>query len=144
MGLGLAVAYRARLFTIGAEGQFVLGAVAAIAFATAGGIRDLPGLAADPAVHRRSPRSPGRVWSGISAVLSNRFNTSIVISSLLLTYVAAAIMQWVIRVGIKDPDSFVAGEPGDRRRRACRRCPGSNVHLGFVLAVAARAGRLRS
>ena len=31
MGLGLAVAYRARLFTIGAEGQFVLGAVAATA-----------------------------------------------------------------------------------------------------------------
>ena len=135
MGLGLAIAYRARLFTIGAEGQFVLGAVAAIAFATAGGLRDLPGLAARPGVHRRRRRRRRSLWSSISAVLGNRFNTSIVISSLLLTYVATAIMQWVIRVGIKDPESFVPASRviGDA---ALPTVPGLDVHLGFVLAVA--------
>jgi simple sugar transport system permease protein len=134
MGLGLAIAYRARLFTIGAEGQFVLGAVAAVAFATAGAMRDLPGWFLVPACIVVAALA-GLVWSSISAVLGNRFNTSIVISSLLLTYVATAIMQWVIRVGIKDPDSFVPASRvvGDA---ALPTVPGLDVHLGFVLAVA--------
>jgi ABC-type uncharacterized transport system permease subunit len=134
MGLGLAIAYRARLFTIGAEGQFVLGAVAAVAFATAGGVRGLPGWVLVPACIVIAAVA-GLVWSTISAVLANRFNTSIVISSLLLTYVATAVMQWVIRVGIKDPDSFVPASRviGDA---ALATVPGIDVHLGFVLAVA--------
>ena len=64
-------------------------------------------------------------------MLSNRYNTSVVISSLLLTYVAAAIMQWLIRVGVRDPESFVAASRviGDA---ALPTVPGLNTHLGFV------------
>jgi simple sugar transport system permease protein len=77
----------------------------------------------------------GIAWSSISAVLNARFNTSVVISSLLLTYVATAIMQWLIRVGIKDPDSFVpATRPiGDA---GLPTVPGLHTHLGFVIALA--------
>jgi general nucleoside transport system permease protein len=134
MGLGLSIAYRARLFTIGAEGQFVVGAVAAVAFATAGGIRDLPGWLLVPACIVIAAVA-GMLWSGISAVLGNRFNTSVVISSLLLTYVATAFMQWMIRVGIKDPGSFV---PASRviGSAGLPTVPGIDVHLGFVIAVA--------
>lgn len=134
MGLGLAVAYRARLFTIGAEGQYVLGAVAATGFATAGGVRGLPGFVLIPCCVLVAA-VVGIAWSSISAVLNARFNTSVVISSLLLTYVATAIMQWLIRVGIKDPDSFVpASRPiGDA---ALPTVPGLNTHLGFVIALA--------
>jgi simple sugar transport system permease protein len=134
MGLGLAVAYRARLFTIGAEGQFVIGAVAAVAFATAGGVRDLPAWLLIPACIVIAAAA-GALWSAISAVLGNRFNTSIVISSLLLTYVATALMQWVIRVGIRDPASFV---PASRTigAAALPTVPGIDVHAGFVIAVA--------
>jgi simple sugar transport system permease protein len=134
MGLGLAIAYRGRLFTIGAEGQFVLGAVASVAVATAGGVRDAPGWLLVPACMVIAAVT-GLAWSSISAVLANRFNTSIVISSLLLTYVATAVMQWMIRVGIKDPESFVPASRviGDA---ALPTVPGINVHLGFVLAVA--------
>src|SRR6476660_4502604 len=71
IGLGLAIAYRARLFTIGAEGQFVLGAVAAVAFATASGIRDLPGWLLVPACIVIAAVA-GLLWSAISAVLANR------------------------------------------------------------------------
>lgn len=134
MGLGLAVAYRARLFTIGAEGQFVLGAVAATAFATTSGISGLPGWILIPACMLIAA-VVGGLWSGISAVLSARYNTSVVISSLLLTYVAAALMQWVIRVGIRDPESFVAASRviGDA---GLPTVPVLNSHLGFVFAVA--------
>lgn len=134
MGLGLAIAYRARLFTIGAEGQFVLGAVVATAVATAGGVRDLPGWLLVPACIVIAAVT-GLVWSSISALLANRFNTSIVISSLLLTYVATAAMQWMIRVPIKDPASFV---PASRviGNAALPTVPGLHVHLGFLIAVA--------
>lgn len=134
MGLGLAISYRARLFTIGAEGQFVLGAVMATAFATAGGVRDLPGIVLIPCCLLIAGVT-GMVWSGISAELSNRFNTSVVISSLLLTYIATAAMQWLIRVGVRDPDSFV---PASRviGNAALPTVPVLNTHLGFVIAVA--------
>jgi ABC-type uncharacterized transport system permease subunit len=77
----------------------------------------------------------GGLWSAISAVLANRFNTSIVISSLLLAYVASAVMQWMIRKVIKDPKSFVPASRviGDA---ALPVVPGIDVHLGFVIAVA--------
>lgn len=134
MGLGLAIAYRARLFTIGAEGQYVLGAVAATAVATAAGVRDLPGIVLIPCCLLIAGVT-GMVWSGICAELSNRFNTSVVISSLLLTYIAIAIMQWLIRVGIKDPESFVPASRviGDA---GLPTVPVLNTHLGFVIAVA--------
>lgn len=134
MGLGLAISYRARLFAIGAEGQYVLGAVMATAFATAGGVRDLPGIVLIPCCLLIAGVT-GMIWSGISAELSNRFNTSVVISSLLLTYIATAAMQWLIRVGIKDPESFV---PASRviGNAALPTLPVLNTHLGFLIAVA--------
>lgn len=134
MGLGLAVSYRARLFTIGAEGQYVLGAVVAVGVATAGGVRGWSGWVLVPMCILIAGLV-GMVWSGISAELSNRFNTSVVISSLLLTYIAVAAMQWLIRVGIRDDDSFV---PASREigNAGLPIVPGLNTHLGFVVAVA--------
>ena len=133
MGCGLAIAYRSSLYTIGAEGQYVIGAVAATAWATAGGVRDLPspllivGCLVIGAI-------AGSAWSCISAALNTRFGTNIVISSLLLTYVGIAIMQWAIRVGIRDPESFIPASRmiGDA---ALPIVPGLNTHLGFVIAL---------
>ena len=71
------------------------------------GVRDLPGFVLRRAGVIVVAGVVGAAVERISAVLANRFNTSIVISSLLLTYVAAAVMQWMIRIGIKDPKSFV-------------------------------------
>ena len=134
MGLGLAISYRARLFTIGAEGHFVIGAVAATAFATAGGLRGLPGFVLIPCCLLIAGLT-GMVWSGICAVLSSRFNTSVVISSLLLTYIAAALLQWMIRVGVRDPESFI---PASRviGNAGLPTVPLLNTHLGFVIAAA--------
>jgi simple sugar transport system permease protein len=134
MGTGLAIAYRARLFTIGAEGQYVIGAVAATAWATAGGVRDLPGGLLIP-TSIVIAGAAGMVWSVITAFLNARFRTSIVISSLLLTYVALSFMNWAARVGIRDPESFI---PATRviGNAGLPTLPGLNVHLGFAIALA--------
>lgn len=134
MGCGLAIAYRSSLYTIGAEGQFVIGAVAATAWATAGGVRALPApvLVVGCLV---IAAAAGSAWSCVTAGLHARFGTNIVISSLLLTYVGLALMQWAIRVGVRDPDSFIPASRliGDA---ALPVVPGLNTHLGFVFAAA--------
>lgn len=134
LALGLLVAYRARVFTIGAEGQYVVGAVAATAWATAGGIRDLPG----PILIVTSivmGMVAGAVWAALTAVLNARFGASVVITSLLLNYVAAAVLAWAVRQGIKDPKAFT---PQSRLLDAASlpSVPGlGRVHLGFVFAL---------
>lgn len=133
MGLGLAIAYRARLFTIGAEGQFVIGAVAATAWATAPTIRDLPGSIVIPGAVLFAVLA-GAAWSSITTLLNVRYRTSIVISSLLLTYIALSIMQWAVRVGIRDPDSFI---PASRQIGvgSLPTLPVLNVHAGFAAVI---------
>ena len=135
IGLGLAVAYRARIFTIGAEGQYVVGAVAATAWVTAPGVRDLPGfvLIVSGIV---AGAVGGALWGAVPAVLRSRFGTNIVISSLLLNYIGAALLQWSVRSGIKDPASFV---PKSRDVGAARLplVPGIDVHLGVVITLLA-------
>ena len=133
IGLGLAVAYRAKVFTIGAEGQYVVGATAAVAWATAPGVRDLPGfvLIVTSIV---AGTAAGALWGAVPAVLRSRFGTSVVISSLLLNYIGAAVLQWSVRSGIKDPKSFV---PKTRDVSAARlpNVPVLDVHLGVLLTL---------
>lgn len=134
MGCGLAIAYRSSLYTIGAEGQFVIGATAATAWATSGAFASLP-TAVLIVGCLLIAGAAGFTWSCISAALNARFGTNIVISSLLLTYIGTAVMQWAIRVGIKDPESFI---PASRQLgdALLPTVPGLNTHLGFVIAVA--------
>lgn len=133
IALGYAFAYRARVFTIGAEGQYVVAAAAAVGVVTSGVARDLPGpilivlglLVAAVA---------GGVWSGLCGVLYVRFGASVVISSLMLVYIGQAVLQWATRVGIRDPESFVplSRSVGDAMLPTV---PGLDVHLGFVIAA---------
>ncbi|OLT13631.1 hypothetical protein BJF78_21570 [Pseudonocardia sp. CNS-139] len=135
LALGITVAYRARLFTIGAEGQYIAGALAGTAWATAAPLRDLPGpllvvTALVVAV------VAGGAWSGLTAWLLARFGTSVVITSLLLNYIAAAVLAWAVRVGIRDPEAFT---PQSRQigAAALPDIPGTTIHLGFFFALLA-------
>tara|TARA_R110002110_G_scaffold410986_1_gene634963 strand:+ start:156 stop:1286 length:1131 start_codon:yes stop_codon:yes gene_type:complete len=134
IALGYSFAYQARVFTIGAEGQYVVAAAAGVGIVTASGVRDLPGPILI-VVGLTTAACAGALWSGICGVLFNRFGASIVISSLMLVYIGQAVLQWATRVGIRDPESFV---PLSRSVGAAElpNVPGINVHLGFVLAVA--------
>jgi ABC-type uncharacterized transport system permease subunit len=142
MGLGIAVAYRARVFTIGAEGQYIAGALAGTAWATVG--PPLPGILLLVSALAVAVLT-GAAWAGLTAWLLARFGASVVITSLLLNYVAAAALAWAVRVGIRDPDSFTpqSRPVGDA---ALADIPGTAIHLGFffaLLAVPAIAAVLR-
>ena len=135
IGLGYALAYRARVFTIGAEGQYLVGAIASVGVVTAPALSGLPGPIL-VVIGLATAVVAGAVWGGITGWLWTRFGASIVISSLMLVYVAQALLQWSIRVPIRDPDSFVPAsrQLGDAQLDSL---PIVNTHLGFVVAVAA-------
>jgi len=134
IALGYAFAYRARVFTIGAEGHYLVGMVASVGLITSGLLRDLPGPLLI-VVGLLAGAAAGAAWSALSGVLFVRFGASVVISSLMLVYIAEAVLQWANRVGIRDPESFV---PASRSVGAATLpiVPGLDVHLGFLIAVA--------
>jgi general nucleoside transport system permease protein len=135
LALGITVAYRARVFTIGAEGQYIAGALAGTAWATAGPLREVPApvlLVSALAVAVLT----GAAWAGVTAWMQARFGASVVITSLLLNYVAAAGLAWAVRVGIRDPEAFT---PQSRQvgGAAMPDLPGTAIHLGFLFALLA-------
>ena len=103
IGTGLVFCYRANIWNIGAEGQLVLGALGAgwvaLSFpdATSAGILIPMALAAMAA---------GALWALIPAFLRVRFSTNEILVSLMLTYVAALLIDWLVRGPWRDPMSF--------------------------------------
>jgi general nucleoside transport system permease protein len=103
IGAGLAVAYRANVWNIGAEGQLTMGAIA-------GGM--IPVLF--PAW--QSPlvivlmlimgALGGMAYGAIPATLRNRFNTNEILTSLMLVYVAQLFLDWLVRGPWRDPQGY--------------------------------------
>ncbi|MEJ3655602.1 ABC transporter permease [Actinomycetes bacterium KLBMP 9759] len=135
LALGITVAYRARVFTIGAEGQYITGALAGTALATVGPLSGLPGPL-PVIVALAAAVLAGAALSALTGWLQTRFSASVVITSLLLNYVAAAALAWAVRVGIRDPGSFT---PQSRAVGAAGlpTLPGTGLHLGFLFALVA-------
>lgn len=103
IGLGLAIAYRANVWNIGAEGQMLAGGIAAsgvaIYFDQASGWWILPVMMAAGVLG-------GMVWASIPAFLKSRFNTNEILTSLMLTYVAAQLLIYLVSGPWRDPQGM--------------------------------------
>ncbi|MFN3614776.1 MAG: ABC transporter permease, partial [Rubrimonas sp.] len=84
----------------------------------------------------------GLVWAAIPALLRTRFNANEILVSLMLTYVAALLLDWLVRGPWRSPTSF--GFPQSPEFAAAFRLPillgGTRLHAGLLLALAACAG----
>ncbi len=100
---GLVFAYRANIWNIGAEGQMILGAVTSGFVALS--FPNLPGLVMMPAMILAGMLG-GLAWGMIPALLKTRFNTNEILVSLMLTYVAVMLIDWLVRGPWRDPMSF--------------------------------------
>ncbi len=138
IALGLAVCFRSNIWNIGAEGQFVMGAIAAggvalLADKTTGGwIMPLVLLAGVLG---------GMVWAGLVALLRERFNASEILVSLMLVYVATLVLSYLVFGPWKDPlgYNFPQTKTFEAAALVPRLMAGSRVNLGLVLALAAAA-----
>lgn len=102
IGLGLGAAYRAKVWNIGAQGQFDLGAMAAtslIAVAPGLGALLLPGALV-------VATATGAAVGWIIGVLKARYDANVVITSLMFNYIIFSALAWSVRRPLKDPDGF--------------------------------------
>jgi len=104
IALGLAVCYRANVWNIGAEGQFLLGAMAGgwLAVITHGSTQG-PWLL--PAMMMLGALA-GACWALIPGVLRTRFGANEILTSLMLVYVAEYLLDYLVRGPWRDPAGF--------------------------------------
>ena len=135
IALGLAVCFRSNVWNIGAEGQYVLGAIAAsgVALMADKGSSSwivLPVLLAGVL--------GGMFWAGITAWLRDRFNANEILVSLMLVYVAVMLLSFIVSGPWKDPQgyNFPQSRTFDAATRIPRLFAGSRVSIGIFIALA--------
>jgi ABC-type uncharacterized transport system permease subunit len=133
MGLGLALAFRGRVYNIGAEGQLFMGALA-------GGVVAifLP-LGFDPLLIVASVAAgvaAGAAWGGIVGVLRARWGVNEVITSLLLNFVAILIFIYCVRRPLRAPGSPDLQGRAIEPDAALPILPDLAVHVGVFVAIA--------
>lgn len=134
IAVGLAIGFRANIWNIGAEGQYVFGALCGTGVALLTwemeGFWILPLMCIAGALG-------GMAWAAIPAFLRTRFGVSEILSSLMLTYVAIQILYYLMRGPWKDPEGF--NFPQTRVFNDSQTLPivldGTLVHLGIPIAI---------
>jgi simple sugar transport system permease protein len=139
IALGLAVCFRSNVWNIGAEGQYILGAVAASGVAlfadkTTGGWIVAALLIAGVL--------GGMAWAGLTALLRDKFNANEILVSLMLVYVAVQVLGYLVFGPWKDPNGY--NFPQTKSFEAVTRIPrlfeGSRVSIGVLFALVGVAG----
>jgi simple sugar transport system permease protein len=136
IALGLAVCFRSNIWNIGAEGQFIAGAVCAGWVA----------LQAGPDTSRwvvvlvlAAGVAGGMLWAGIVALLRDRFNANEILVSLMLVYVADMVLSYLVYGPWKDPHGY--NFPQTAMFAASTKVPrlvdGLRTHVGTLAALAA-------
>jgi simple sugar transport system permease protein len=139
IAIGLSLGFRAGIWNIGAEGQYIMGAI----FGAAVGLAFYP-------MEARWLIFPlmiiagalgGLLWAMIPGILRTKFNTNEILVSLLLVYVAEQILAWAALSVLRNPDG--AGFPGSRNLRNYDSAAnneliaGWGMHWGVVVAFIA-------
>lgn len=136
IAVGLAVGFRANVWNIGAEGQLIVGGIAASAvalyFQEAEGAHVLILMVIAGGIG-------GMLWAAIPAFLKTRFNTNEILVSLMLVYVAQLLVSWLVHGPMMDPDGF--NFPQSRMFEDSALLPLLNddnrLNLAFVFALGA-------
>ena len=98
IGLGLAIAYRANVWNIGAEGQLIIGGIAATWVMARFHASMTDGLL--PLMLLAGVLG-GAAWAGLAAWMRTRFNANEILTTLMLVYVAQSLLQYLL-VGTVD------------------------------------------
>ncbi len=134
IALGLAVCFRSNVWNIGAEGQFVLGAICAGGVALLAEKDTGPWIV--PAILLAGILG-GMVWAGLVSLLRDRFNANEILVSLMLVYVAVQVLNLLVFGPWKDPMgyNFPQTKTFEAVTRIPKLVPGSRVNIGLGLAL---------
>lgn len=134
--LGLAVAYQARIWNIGAEGQLLIGALAGSALAIQ--IIDWDSRWALLWVLLAGTLA-GALWGALAAWLRTHFNANEILTTIMLNYIALNLLLFFVHGPLKDPDGFSFPQSamfGDASRLPALFEDG-RVHIGLYFVLLA-------
>ena len=136
IALGLSVGFKANIWNIGAEGQYIMGAIFGASFALS--FYPLESRLIFPLMMLIGILG-GCLWATIPAILKIRFNVNEILVSLMLVYVAEQILALASLGFLRNPDG--AGFPGSRNLSQYLSASnselilGTGIHLGVLLSL---------
>ena len=135
-GGAVALAFRGGVLNVGGEGQLLMGAAAAAAFAlavpTGGG--SLAPLALAGAL--AAAAGSGAIWAAVAAHLRNRYHVLEVISTIMLNFIALHVVSYLVRGPLQEPTRVYPQSATIAEALHLPRIPGAGrLHAGFVLAL---------
>ncbi|MGB0497520.1 MAG: ABC transporter permease [Rubricella sp.] len=139
IAIGLSLGFRANIWNIGAEGQFIIGGIAGsavgLAFYGVAGIWLLPLMAL-------AGMLAGFAYAMVPAILKVRFNANEILVSLMLVYVADQFLRAMVQGPLRNPQGF--NFPESRLFHDSAVLPvlfeGTRVHVGVLVALVAVIG----
>ncbi len=138
IAIGLSLGFRAGIWNIGAEGQYIIGAITGAAVGLA--FYPMESWIIFPLMVLAGALG-GWAWAMIPAILKTRFGTNEILVSLMLVYVAEQLLAKMALGALKNPDGF--GFPGSRNFQQypsghnAEIIAGSGMHWGVVAAFIA-------
>jgi simple sugar transport system permease protein len=140
-GLAAGVAFRSGVFNIGAEGQSILGAIAAVTVAT----RWMPGASSTwigiPAALIAAAIG-GAMWAFVAAALDRLRGVPIVLSTILLNFIALQLLGILLEGPLKTRSTEIVQSdilPAAYQLPILIATSGGYLHAGLAIAVATAA-----
>ncbi len=135
-GLAAALAFKAKLWNIGAEGQLYIGACAATWLGT--GIVELPPYVMIPFLFVTGGFAGGLLLLG-PTILKNRLGVDEVVTTLLLNFIVLLFVNWLVFGPWKDPMAmgWPQAAPIIDQGILPQIIAKTRLHLGFILAIIA-------
>lgn len=134
--LGLAICFRASIWNIGAEGQFIMGALiggyVALTLSEYTSVLILPLILL-------TGTAAGLLWAAIAAFLRNRYHVNEILITIMLNYIALNLLLYGVHGPLMVPDGF--NFPQSAQISASASLPlllkGTHLHLGLLFALLA-------
>lgn len=133
-GLAAAVAFRAGIFNVGAEGCFYLGGMAAAIVGLA--LSDWPGALSIP-LALLAASIVGGIWLIAPGVLRTRLGVDEVVTTLMLNFIAIDLTSWLVNGPLLARGAANSSTPAiGLNAELPRLLPPTTLHLGFLISLA--------
>ena len=133
-GLGVAIAFRARLWNIGGEGQFLIGALAASALGTSA-MKSMPAFVLIPLV-LLAGSAAGALWAGLAGWMRTARGVPEVISTIMLNFIAAQLLSYLLHGPMQERGhAQPASEALPLAATLPGLWPGTTLHWGFLIGL---------
>ena len=134
MAVGIAISNRINVFNIGAEGQFIMGALMTtwicVLFQDAIPWEILTVIVVFLAF------LIGGLWSAFAGYLKAEMGINEIVTTVMMNWLAFKMMQWLLRGPLKNPESQMWPMSPPLEAKMPIIIPNTRLHLGFVLALA--------